>query len=790
MADGTSTLDVPITGMHCASCAGSVKRLLEQLDGVTSADVSYGARHALIHGAPPVQAVRAALQRGGYDVVLHTLRLEGVSLDATRALIGQAGIVDVYAQDGAVMVDHLGSAAARDAIRSVLPEARVHALASRDPAAQEAARWRGLFLLGVLPALWLFLCSMTPLGAAVPAALSSPWLLAALATLVQFGSGAPILAGAIRALRRKRADMDTLVAVGTLAAYGSSVVAVVRGQGPLYFDSAAVIVVLVCLGRWLEARARHAMGDAVSAMAALVPDEATIVDPEHGQTALVPVSRLLPGDCVRVRPGGRVPTDGIVQSGQSEVDESTLTGESVPVPKQAGDAVTGGTVNGMGALDVRVTTIGAESTVSRMAQWVQRAQASSAPAARLADQVAAVFVPVVLGIAVLTALGWILFAGDGAKALTCAVAVLVIACPCALGLATPAAIVVATGRGARHGVLFKGGEVLETCATVDHAVFDKTGTLTEGRPRVIAVAGDETDWAFGDPPVSGPLAETLRSCASLESSSEHPAAKAVVRWAQAASLVLQSPQRFEAIPGAGVTGRVGGYRYVVGTRALLEDQGVASEVWDAVERVADERGWTLLYVAREKRLQAAVALVDALRESAGPGVASLRALGVGVSMLSGDRPAAARAAAVAAGIEDVEAPVLPVDKAQRVRARQSAGHRVLMVGDGVNDAPSLAVADVGVAIGGATEVAAAAADMALVGDDVRRVATAVGLARATRRVIRQNLFWAFVYNSVGIPLAAFGVLHPMIAAGAMAGSSVSVLTNSLRLRTLRLPESA
>ncbi len=754
--------------MHCAGCAGSIETLLGRTAGVHSATVNFGTRRLRLDATATLRALETALGKGGYALGGRTTVLPaGVDAAAVRAL---DGVRSVDAAPGGLRVEHVDDVAVLGALRDLVPDG-LALTTEADPAAAriaaETAGWRRRLLLAVPATLFLMLVSMTAL---LPAAVGAPWvqLLVTLAVIVV--AGAPFLRGALAALRHGRADMDVLVSLGTLAAFGFSAVVAIAGEGataPLYFETSAMIITLVVLGRWLESRARRATGDAVGRLARLEPETALLLEARGAEARAIPLSRLLFGDRVLVRPGAVVPADGIVAAGSSAVDEALLTGESLPVAKGVGDAVTGGTTNGTGALEVEITAVGDDTVLRRISAWVASAQGEKAPVARLADRVAGVFVPAVLGVAALTFVAWWLAAGDPIKGLISAVAVLLVACPCALGLATPTAIVVGTGRGAKRGILIKGGEVLESAARVDTVVFDKTGTLTRGEPSILAVVA-----------VVGTPAALLAKAAAVERDAEHPLADAVRRHAVAEGLEVPPSRAFASTPGEGAEALVDERRVRVGSAAFLRASGVDLTPLAEALAAAEAAGATPLLVAEDEVVLGLLTARDEPRPEAREAVRLLLALGFEVWMLSGDTPAAAAHVAASVGIEDVEAGQRPEAKAARLAAWPAAA----MVGDGVNDAPALAQASVGIAVGGATDVATAAAGIALVGSDLRAVPESLALCRATLRTIRQNLFWAFAYNTLAIPLAALGLLHPMIAAGAMAFSSVSVVANSLRLR--------
>ena len=625
----------------------------------------------------------------------------------------------------------------------------------------------------------------------MPALLRNFFVLWALATPVQFVLGLRFYRGAWSALKHGSANMNTLVAVGTSAAYLFSVAATVlpgffRGAGvepQVYFDTSAVIIVLVLFGRMLEAGAKGKTSDAIRRLMSLRPRTAHVVDGEAERE--VPAEDVRAGDVLIVRPGEKIPVDGLILEGRTSIDESMITGESLPVDKGPGEEVVGATLNKWGSFRFRAVRVGEDTALARIIRMVEEAQGSKAPIQRLADIIAARFVPAVIAISVLTFLVWALF-GPAPRlvfALLNFVAVLIIACPCAMGLATPTAIMVATGRGAERGILIRSGESLETVQRVDTFVFDKTGTLTNGRPETTDIL-----------PVAGGSREALLSlAASVENGSEHPLGQAVVRRARADGLAVGTAEGFRALEGMGVEGVVGGKRVLVGSLRLAAAEGIdVSPLTEPAGRLAGE-GKTVAFVAVDGRPAGLLALADTLKPGAREALDKLRRSGRRVVMLTGDNARTARALAAEAGIDEVQAEVLPGDKAEAVRKLQAEGRRVAMVGDGINDAPALAQADVGLALGTGTDAAMASADITLISGDLAAVVSAVELSRRTIRTIRQNLFWAFVYNVVGIPLAAgalypfFGILlNPMIASAAMAMSSVSVVSNSLRLRRAKI----
>ncbi|HVL80957.1 MAG TPA: heavy metal translocating P-type ATPase [Actinomycetota bacterium] len=731
MSDRTTVL---ISGMHCASCVARVERALTAVDGVREADVNLATGQASVAGDVTPDQLRAAIERAGYDY-------QGVDdAEAARAADAARG-----RYERALLT--------RIVVSAVLT---VPLLATMVPAVPGAA--------------WLH---------------EHLWVQLALATPVQFWAGWPILRGAAAALRGRSPDMNVLVALGTLAAYGYSVAATVApgfvsatGAMPQgYFEAAAVIITLILLGRWMESRARAKASEAIRSLMELTPATARVV--RGGRTEEVPAPGVVVGDLVVVRPGERIPVDGVVTEGTSAVDEAILTGESIPVDKAPGDTVAGGTLNAMGSLTVRATKVGADTAVAQIARLVREAQSAKAPVQRLADRVVAVFVPVVLGIASVSFVAWMI-AGPEPRfnhALVAAVSVLIVACPCAMGLATPTAIMVGTGTGARRGILIRGGPALERARAISTVVFDKTGTLTTGRPVVSAVVAMD-GWTSD---------EVLRLAAGAEARSEHPIARAIA----AAVEEHPEPTSFEAHAGRGVSAVVEGRRVVVGTRALLSELGIDATD-DLRARFEDlyGKGYTSMAVAVDGTVAGLVGVADEVAPRAAEVVAELGRMGLRVVMLTGDHTRVAEAVAADLGISEVRAEVMPDQKARTVAALRGAG-AVAMVGDGVNDAPALAEADLGIALGTGTDVAKEAADITLVSGDVRGVVRSLRLARRTYRTILENLFWAFVYNVTLIPLAA-GLLYPAFgwrlspawAGVAMALSSVSVVGNSLRLRRM------
>jgi heavy metal translocating P-type ATPase len=589
-----------------------------------------------------------------------------------------------------------------------------------------------------------------------------------LVTPVVFWAGWQYHRVALRQARHLSANMDTLISLGALAAYLYSTWALFNDEH-VFFETAGVIVTLITLGRAFEARAKGRASTAVHRLLELGAKQARVV--VDGAERLIDVDKVIPGDVMVVLPGEKIPTDGVIETGASSIDESMLTGESMPVDKQEGDPVFGATVNQVGRISVRATAVGSDTALAGIVRMVEQAQGSKAPIQRLADRVSSVFVPVVILIAIATTVAWLLLGNPVVEAFQAGVAVLIIACPCALGLATPTAIMVGSGRGAELGILFKGAEVFEQAGQIDTVAFDKTGTLTTG---VMTLT---------DAIAAGDRREFIRSVASLEAASGHPIGKAVALGADELDIELTTPDRVETMAGQGVTGSVGGQEMAVGKAKLLADQGLTiGDRWLAELTRLEEEGKTVFLAGWEGEAQGVIAVADTVREEAAGAVSRLRSLGIGTVMITGDNQRTADRIGNEVGIDEVHAEVFPGEKSDEVARLQATGRRVVFVGDGINDSPALTQADLGMAMGSGTAVAVEAGDVVLLNSDTRLVPAGIELAGATLKVIRQNLFWAFGYNTAAIPIAALGLLNPMIAAAAMAFSSVSVVLNALRLR--------
>ncbi len=765
---------IPIEGMHCASCQSHIATALTQLPGVQTAGVSLVARQAAVTYDPAVtspETLVGAIRRAGYGADLPSAARTDFERQELREKAGAAEYRSLR------MKASVSLAAAGIAMWLSMPlmNAGGHAGGSHaaDPFLDWAMRTVDPLVSALFP--WLY---------RLDADLLRFTLLAITATLMA-GPGRHFYVRAWAALRRRRADMNTLIATGTGAAFVFSLAATIapswfeaRGVRPdVYFEAVAVILALVLTGSALESRARTETTAALRKLVSLQPRTANVI---HNLIEReVPLEGVRPGDILVVRPGERIPVDGVVTEGSSAVDESMLTGEPMPVEKRLGGTVFGGTFNRMGAFRFRATASGSDGVLARIVRLMQQAQGSKAAIERLADRGSAVFVPAVLAISAVTWLVWRLAAPEEpvARAFAAAIAVLIIACPCAMGLAVPTAVMVAAGRGAAGGILIKGGETIERLARLKTVLFDKTGTLTEGRPRVTDAIGSE---------------EQLGRVASLEALSEHPLAEAIVAYAKDRGLASGEVRGFRTTPGLGASGTVGGMEVIVGRESFLRDAGIACEALDADAARLEGEGKTVMFAGTDGQASVLFAVADPVKPVSASAIRTLSGMGVDVWMLTGDREAAARKAGETLGITKIVAGVLPEGKVDEVKRAQAGGRMVAMVGDGVNDAPALAQADVGIAMASGSDIAIEAADVTLLRGDPRDVAAAIGLARAAMRIMKQNLFWAFFYNVAGIPIAAgalypvFGLsLSPVLASLAMALSSVSVVSNSLRLRRFR-----
>jgi P-type Cu+ transporter len=777
---------LPISGMTCATCASRVEHALNAIPGV-DASVNLADDHADLRFDPeqttPAQ-LASAVEAAGYDIRPDRRKLAiGGMTCATcagrveHALAAVPGVLraEVNLATQRATVEGITGLLHPAALIEAVQDAGYDATLLTDDAAQQraadqadAARSHQLLLQVLVAAALSFPLLLPMAGVPFPG-----WAALLLATPVQFVIGARFYVAAWKALRAGTGNMDLLVSLGTSAAYLYSLFLVATGAGQhAYFEAAAVVITLVLFGRWLEARTRRATGGAIRALLTLRSETARVERPS-GEIEL-PIAAVAAGDIVVVRPGERFPTDGHILTGTSQADESLLTGESLPVDKHPGDSVTGGAINGSGLLRVQTTAVGTDSTLARIIALVEGAQSHKAPVQRLVDRVAAVFVPIVLACAAAALLGWWLVGGSFASGLIAAVSVLVIACPCALGLATPAALMAGTGAAARAGILIRDVEALERARQLDTVVLDKTGTLTEGHPTVTELL-----------PAASDEAELLALAAAAQTGSEHPLARAVL--ARAADQPLLPLSDFQGQPGLGLTATVAGRRIAIGNRALMRRHDVALTLEDAAGAL-ESQGRTVMFVAGLEPhpvLLGAIAVTDPVRPTAVAALRRLRALGIATVLVTGDNRRSAAAVAEALGIAEIRAEVLPAGKAAEIVRLQQGGHCVAMVGDGVNDAPALAQADLGIAMGSGADVAVQAAGVTLMRSDPMLIADAIAISRATRAKIRQNLFWAFAYNVIGIPLAGFGLLSPVVAGAAMAFSSVSVVSNALLLRRWR-----
>jgi len=721
-----TTATFAIGGMHCAACSVRNERTLLKIPGVTKANVNLGTRSARVEFDEAVvseAALRQAIVKNGYEVLAE----ENTDL--------------------------------RDQARKEVDIAK------------QRAMWA---ITLAIPVVLLAMADIT-LPWSYLGRNASTWIQAILSAVVILGFGQDFHRGMLLQTRQLAANMDTLISLGTLAALFYSVWGMYVGQHHLYFETGVVIAALILLGRYFEARSRGQAGEAIAKLMELGAKTARVI--REGQESDVPVDQVCVGDILQVRPGEKVPVDGVVVTGTSSLDESMLTGESMPVTKKANDEVFGATINISGAFQMRATKIGGDTILAQIVRLVSEAQGNKAPVQKLADQVSGIFVPVVLGIALLTAVGWYLYSGDLAQSFVPAVAVLLIACPCSLGLATPTAIMVGTGIGARRGILIKNGEALERGRHIDVVVLDKTGTLTEGRPAVSEVVAISEVVTPDD---------VLRIAASLERMSEHPIGDAVMRAAKDRNIPLGEIVDFVSVTGKGIKGTLANTPVAVGSPRFMREEGIAIEQALPQIEALEAKANTTIAVARNGSALGLIAVADTLKSDARAALESLRTDGIATVMITGDNRKTAEAIAAQIPIDEVIAEALPQEKAEHVRRFQQQGRRVAFVGDGINDAPALAQADLGIAVGTGTDIAIEAGNIVLVKGSPLKIVEALKLSRLTFRTIKQNLFWAFVYNIAAIPLAAFGLLNPMVAAGAMAISSVSVIGNSLRIRRQKL----
>jgi Cu+-exporting ATPase len=800
-------IDLPITGMTCASCAMTIQKNLTELQGVNKASVNLATSKATIFYDPKeigVESFISSIRKSGYDVGMVSVELPIQGIDCAscvlkieNALLETQGVTNavVNLATEKAKVEYIPEQTNLSEIKKAVESTGYKVLEvdvgevedyERVIREKEYQKLKRKFTFALILSIIVLIGSVEWLPG-VPKILTNYFLLWILATPVQFWAGWQFYRGAWGAFRHRNADMNTLIAVGTSAAYLYSVSAILfpsffksGGIEPkVYFDTSSVIVALILLGRVLEARAKGQTSEAIKRLIGLQPRTARVM--REGKEVDIPVQEVLVGDLVTVRPGEKIPVDGMVKEGKSFVDESMITGESIPVEKKAGDEVIGATINKSGSFKLSATKVGKDTALAQIIKLVQEAQGSKAPIQRLADVIAGYFVPVVISLAIVTFIIWFDFGPKPALtfALLNYVAVMIIACPCALGLATPTAIMVGTGKGAEKGILIKGGESLETAHKINSIVFDKTGTLTKGEPEV-------TDIISLDNLSTN---EILFYAGSAEKNSEHPLGEAIVRRALQEKIELEEPEAFNAIPGFGIEAKINSKNILIGNQKLLEDRKIELENLTPKSRELSQDGKTTMYLSIEGKRSVIIAVADTLKENSKEAVDQLHQLGLEVVMLTGDNRRTADAIAKKVGIDRVLSEVRPEDKVSEVKKLQNEGKVVAMAGDGINDAPALAQADVGIAIGTGTDVAMEASDITLIKGDLSGVVTAIKLSKRTIKIIRQNLFWAFIYNVIGIPIAAgllypfFGILlNPMIASAAMAFSSVSVVSNSLRLR--------
>ncbi len=778
------SLAIGIDGMTCASCVRHVERAIAAVPGVASVSVNLALEKAEIAGDAAPSAIAQAISDAGYTPKDNTtvLLITGMTCAACvsrleRVLGKVPGVVKaaVNLANETATITSFGEGLTPALIAAV---AAAGFEAREKPAQQSAAltlpsdtHERTHLIIGIILSLPLIAPML-----AIP--FGSHWMLPGwaqfiLATPVQFWLGFRFYRGGWKALKNGVGNMDLLVALGTSAAYFLSLyVLIARQHAHLYFESAAVVVTLVLLGKYLEARAKRKTADAVRALLNLRPETARVR--RNGIEVEIPASEIVLNDILLIRPGERVPTDATIREGISDFDESMLTGESLPVPREPGEKVIGGSLNGSGFIIAEATAVGSDTTLARIVKMVEGAQSSKAPVQKLVDQIAAVFVPVVITIALATFAIWFWQTGDVTQALLPAVAVLVIACPCALGLATPTAIIAGTGAAARAGILIKDAETLERTTEIKAVAFDKTGTLTLGKPRLVTLL-----------PLTGTRTEALEKIAALQNGSEHPLARAAMAAAEAEKIQPTTAQNVKAIPGRGISGTIDGNAFAIVNRRHAEENGLELTAFELQIEVETREGRSVSYLIEmgaTPRLIALMAFADTPRETARTAIARLHQRGIVTIMLTGDNPDSAAAIAKTLGIDKIEADVLPEDKARIVTRLKKQYGQIAMVGDGINDAPALATADLGIAMASGTDVAIAAAGITLMRSDPLGVTDALDIAARTRSKIRQNLFWAFVYNIAGIPLAAFGLLNPVFAGAAMAASSVCVVSNALLLR--------
>ncbi|PSA94808.1 copper-translocating P-type ATPase [Bacillus atrophaeus] len=790
-----------VSGMTCAACASRIEKGLKRMDGVADAHVNLALETSNVTYNPSetgAAAIKEKIEKLGYGVVTEKaeFQIAGMTCAACanrieKRLNKTEGVssapvnfaletVAVEYNPKEVTINDLKETVAK--LGYQLEQKGVADGETESPQKKEQRKQTVRLIFSAIlsfPLLWAMVSHFSFTSFIwVPDIFMNPWMQFALATPVQFVIGWPFYTGAYKALRNKSANMDVLVALGTTAAYVYSLYLTIQSLGAhghtdgLYYETSAILLTLILLGKRFEAKAKGRSSDAIKKLMKLQAKTATVV--REGQEQIIPIEDVMTGDLVYVKPGERIPVDGEVTEGRSAVDESMITGESIPVDKSPGDSVTGATMNANGFLKIKAVNVGKDTALSQIIRVVEEAQGSKAPIQRLADQISGIFVPIVLGIAVITFLIWYFWAapGDVGEAISKLIAVLVIACPCALGLATPTSIMAGSGRSAEFGILFKGGEHLEKTHRLDTIVLDKTGTVTNGKPVLTdAVAADGFEET-----------ELLRLAAAAETGSEHPLGEAIAAGVKEKGIDIPKLTRFEAKIGAGVSAEAAGKTILVGSRRLMESEGVQHEALLSQMSALEGEGKTVMLVSVDGEPAGLIAVADTIKETSREAVKRLMSMGLEVIMMTGDNRKTAEAIAKEAGITRVIAEVRPEQKAEEISRLQKTGSRVAMVGDGINDAPALATADIGMAIGTGTDIAMETADITLIRGDLNSIADAIRMSRLTMKNIKQNLFWALGYNTLGIPIAAFGFLAPWVAGAAMAFSSVSVVLNALRLQ--------
>ncbi len=818
------TITIPISGMSCAGCVAKIEKRISQLKGVKEASVNLASQSATIvyrNGSPDLAFLINTLKEIGYEVPLETVTMpiEGIHCASCvqkieRSLKKLDGVLEATVNIGTARttIRYISELTHYHDLKKAIESAggyRAGAIEEEEPIFPVEREYVHLKKKLILAAIFTSIIligthhNVIPGLQALPEGLSR-MILFFLTIPVMFWAGSPFFIRAYSGLKHFTADMNTLIAIGTISAFLYSTIATFFPQlfetlgqkADIYFDTAAVIITLILLGRVLQAKAKGRTSEAIQKLIGLQAKTAHVS--RNGKELDLPIEEVIPGDIIMVRPGEKIPVDGVLLSGSSVVDESLVTGESLPIEKKEGDMIIGATINKTGFLKFKATRVGKETALAQIIRMVREAQGSKAPIQRMTDKVAGIFVPCVMGVAVLTLLIWLIFSSESplTLALLNFIAVLIIACPCALGLATPTAVMVGTGRGAEMGILIKNAQALETLHKIDTIIFDKTGTLTKGKPSVtdiFTVGAIEEDYL-------------LKLAASCEKVSEHPLSEAILKEAESKRLTLEEPFTFQSISGYGVEAKVDGRDILLGNQRLMEEKKIDIAHLREKAEIFSFEGKTVVFVSIDGDAAGMIAVIDTLKDDSKDSIKDLKNMGIHVSMITGDKKETAEAIARISGIDSVLSEVLPQDKAQKVKSLQDKGHIVAMVGDGINDAPALAQADVGIAIGSGTDIAMESSDVTLIKGNLRHVAKAMKLSMATMRTIKQNLFWAFAYNTLGIPIAAGilypllhsggvfgpimewqGLLNPMVASAAMAFSSISVVSNSLRLKRKKIP---